>query len=354
MGEKTEPATQKKLRDARKKGQVAKAQDFPAALTFVASVAMTLAMARQLYLLLGNFMIGMFTEATHVDYNSAVGGLMNQCMMIIMRASMPVLILVSGIGALVTFMVVGPVFSVESMKPDMKRFNVVENLKQKFKLKTWVEIIKSVAKITVASYLIYQVMWSSLDQIVATAAMDVLAQGDIIYDFLIKSMIRVGIFFLAVAVFDLVFQKRTFAKEMKMEKFEVKQEYKDSEGDPEVKGRRRQMAREIAYDEGPKAARKAKVVISNPTHLAVAVAFDQEKDPAPYVACKGSHGTALAIIKIAEDNGIPVMRNVPLAHMLFSKVEANDYIPGETYEAMAEVLIWVQKIEQEKKLQEGM
>jgi type III secretion protein U len=166
--------------------------------------------------------------------------------------------------------------------------------------------------------------------------------------FLIKVIIRVGIFFLAVAIADLVYQKRNFAKEMRMEKFEVKQEFKDTEGNPEIKGQRRRVAQEIAYQEGPRGVRRARAVITNPIHIAVAIQYQEEEEPAPRIVTMGKGTVADQIVKLAAEFDVPVMRNVDLAQTLFEKGEIGDYIPEETYEAVSEILRWLEKIEAEE------
>lgn len=151
-----------------------------------------------------------------------------------------------------------------------------------------------------------------------------------------------------VGVFDLVFQKRNFAKEMKMEKFEVKQEHKDTEGDPQIKSKRRQIAQEIAYQEGPGATKRAKAVVTNPTHIAVALEYEADNEPAPKIATMGLDTVAEEIIRVAQDYDIPIMRNVELAQTLYYKGNISAYVPEETYEAIAEILKWVGKLEDEK------
>jgi type III secretion protein U len=241
MAEKTEKATPKKLRDARKKGQVAKSQDFPSAFTFVVSISTTLLMTTYLYQTLAGYIVSTFRlSSTNIDLQNRAGGFFSEAIMVIFNTSIPILVITACMGVLVSFIVVGPMFSLEAMKPDIKRMNPVTNLKNMFKLKTFVELIKSILKILGALILIYSVVHASIPEIVQTAGIPIIGSASIFGDFLYKVIIRVGIFFVAIAIFDLVYQKRNFSKEMKMEKFEVKQEYKDTEGDPHIKGRRRQ------------------------------------------------------------------------------------------------------------------
>ena len=346
MAEKTEKATPKRIRDARKKGQVAKSQDFPSAFTFVVSIATTIISAGYLYEMLASFIVGCFKlSSTNIDLQNSAPGIFSQAIQVIFNTSMPIMVLTACVGVLINFLIIGPVFSLEAMKPDIKRLNPVTNIKNMFKFKTVFELLKSLCKIGGALVLIYTVIWSSLPDIIGTAAIPVVGSAMVFSSFLIKVVIRVGIFFLAIAVFDLVFQKRNFAKEMKMEKFEVKQEYKDTEGDPHVKSRRRQTAQEIAYQEGPMSVKRAKAIITNPIHIAVAIEYLSDTEPAPRIVTMGKGTIADLIIRIAQDNGIPVMRNVPLAQTLFEKGRIGDYIPEDTYQAIAEILRWLEGLE---------
>ena len=288
MAEKTEKATPKKLRDARKKGQVAKSQDFPSAFTFVVSIATVIISSGYLFQVLASYIITMFKlSSTNVDLQNRAGGIFSEAIQVIFNTSMPIMVLTACVGLLTNFLIVGPMFSVEAMKPDIKRLNPVTNIKNLFKLKTLFELLKSIFKISGALILIYTVVWYSIPEIVSTAALPVIGSAMVFSDFLIKVIIRVGIFFLIIAIFDLVFQKKNFAKEMKMEKFEVKQEFKDTEGDPQIKSKRRQTAQEIAYQEGPMSVKRAKAVITNPIHIAVAVEYNAETEPAPRIVTMG-------------------------------------------------------------------
>lgn len=346
MAEKTEEATPKKLKDARKKGQVAKSQDFPSAITFVVSIALVIGLSHYLFQTLAGYIIATFSLVkTNTDIQQKAPALFLQAIEIIFNTSAPILFLTSCVGVLISFLVVGPLFSLESMKPDIKKLNPISNIKNMFKFKTLFELLKSIFKITGALLLIFSVVWYAIPDIIATASLPVIGSAIVFSDFLIKVIIRVGLFFLMIAVFDLIFQKRTFAKEMKMEKFEVKQEYKDTEGDPHIKGKRKQVAQEIAYQEGPSSVKRAKAVITNPTHIAVAVQYDEENDPAPKVVTMGVGAMADQIIKLAQEFNVPIMRNVSLARTLFEKGKIGDYVPEETYQAIAEILRWIEGLE---------
>ena len=348
MGEKTEKASPKKLRDAKKKGQVAKSQDLPAAFTFIASIWVVLSMSHFLYQKLGGFIVATFNQIPQGDLSNAISELMVQANLVIFACSMPALVLVSLIGVTITFLSVGPVFAMEVFKFDIKKFDPVQNLKAKFKLKTLVELIKSLLKVGIASWIIYDVMYNSLPTLVQAVSMPMASTLMIFHAFLMEVVIKVGLFFIIVAVADFVYQKKDFAKEMMMEKFEVKQEYKNSEGDPHIKGKRRQIAQEIAYQEGPAGGvKKAQAVVTNPTHLAIAIGYNRDLDAAPYILAMGEDMLAERIVKIAETNDIPVVRNIKLAHKLWNEGDVYEYVPEDTYEVIAEIVKWVASLRTE-------
>jgi type III secretion protein U len=348
MAEKTEKATPKKLSDARKKGQVAKIQDLPAAFTFIVSISATLAAISYLFEQVGGFFSLILKEVPFVTegFEGRIGGYFYVAMQVILAASLPIMGIVCIVGVLVSFLVVGPVFSMEAMKFDLKKLNPIEGIKQKFKLKTLIELIKSIAKITGAAIIIYMIIWNTLPSIITTAMMPVLGSAIVVNDFLVQATLQVGLFFLFVALFDLAFQKKNFAKEMMMEKFEIKQEYKDTEGDPMIKGKRRELSREIAYQDGPSAAKRARAIITNPTHIAVALKYNPEEEPAPVILTMGVGTVAEQIIKIGIENKVPIMRNVDLARALYAKGKISDYIPEDLYGAVAEIIKWIESLEE--------
>lgn len=341
MAEKTEKATPKKLRDARKKGQVAKSQDFPSAVTFIVAIALTLYLGGFLYDQIVGYMLEIFTRATTTNLEVTAPYFLKKMLNVMLIASLPVAGLVAVVGLIVGFLVVGPTFAVEVFKPNFKKFNPVENIKQKFKMKTLVELIKSIFKIFGAAVLLYFAAYSEIETLAATVALPPEASLQIFKKIIYKVAIWIGIYFILIAVIDLIYQRFNFAKEMKMEKFEVKQEYKDTEGNPEIKSKRRQLAQEIAYDEGTTQIRRAKAVVTNPHDVAVAIGYEPEKYKAPWIIAMGTEKRALAIIAEAERYNVPIMRNVPLAHQLLEEGEINRLIPESTYDAIGEVLLYV-------------
>lgn len=350
MAEKSEKATSKKLKDSRKKGQIAKSQDFPSAFTFIVSVSATLGMTGYLYNNLYTFLITCFGLSSRKgDLSQLLPGLITQAIHVIFSSSLPILVFTLISGILVSFLVQGPVFTFETMKPNIKKFNVVKNIQNWFKVKTIFELVKQIFKISGACVLIYVAMKGSLGSIIATVAMPVSGIAGVFHLFLKKIILYVGIFFIAIAVFDLVFQKRRFAKDMMMEKYEVKQEYKDTEGNPEIKSKRREIAHEMASEAGPVAANRARTVVSNPNHIAVALEYNSEM-PAPIICTMGMEKQAVEIIRIAETRKIPIMRNVEVAHLLYNKGKIGEYIPEEAFDVVASILKYVIRLSEGEEL----
>jgi type III secretion YscU/HrpY family protein len=348
MGEKTEKATPKKLRDARKKGQVAKSQDLPSAFTFIASIWVTMGLSTHLYHYLSNFLITTFHLISKSDLDQTLTSVWMESVNVIFLASIPVMVLVSVVGVIINFLAVGPVFAPEVFKFDIKKFDPIQNLKQKFKIKTLVELLKSVLKIAIATYIIYDVMYNSLPVLIQAVSMPMQAALMIFYTFLMEVVMKVGLFFIIVAVADFVYQKKDFAKEMKMEKFEVKQEFKNTEGDPHIKSKRRQIAQEVAYQEGPSGGvRRAQAVVTNPTHLAIALGYNKEVDAAPYILAMGEDILAERIVQIAKGYDIPIVRNIKLARKLWDEGEVYEFVPEDTYEAIAEIIKWIASLNTE-------
>jgi len=349
MGEKTEKATPKKLKDAKKKGQVAKSQDFPSAFTFVASISLVMSYAGYLYANVGGFIESAFTLIPHDEVHLIIPILFHEGAYTILRTVLPILALTAMVGVVVNFLSVGPVFATEVFKFDIKKFDPIQNLKGKFKMKTLVELIKSLLKISIAAWLIYGVVYKSIPVLAKASTMNPVGAIVIFHTFLWEVVLKVGLFFVAVAVLDFAYQKYNFGKEMMMEKFEVKQEYKNTEGDPQIKGKRKQIAQEIAYSDGPGAGvQKAAAIVTNPVHLAIAIGYNREVDAAPYILAMGEGILADRIIHYAEQYEVPIVRNIDLAHKLWMSGEIYEYIPEDTYEAMAEILRWISSLENEE------
>lgn len=340
-GEKTEEASPQKLKQSRDKGQVAKSQDAIQAMGFIlvfATVALTLGSTAAR---LEKFLYASLDAATRRgDDLPTVLEVANEALYATMFASLPALG-AAFLAALVSnYMQVGFLFSTEPLKPDLKKLNPVDGLKNLFSKKKLVESLKQVIKFTMVSYVAYDALEESMRDIVLAARLDlwtgVYLGGQIMYSI----ATRVAFLFLIIATADFFWQRHVYMKDMMMSKYDVKQEYKQSEGDPHQKAERKALAEELILHGSQQSVQNADAVVVNPAHIAVAIKYSKEQGGAPKVVAKGMRKNAEAIKEIARQAGVPILRNVPLAQALH-KLDLEEEIPEELYQAVAEVLNFV-------------
>ncbi|MDO8527182.1 MAG: EscU/YscU/HrcU family type III secretion system export apparatus switch protein, partial [Deltaproteobacteria bacterium] len=268
--------------------------------------------------------------------------------LLLIKTSGPYLLVISLIAIVVSFFQVGPVFSVEPVKPQAKRINPIENVKNMFKMTTFIELIKNVLKIVLIFYLAYTVIHNNLQQILLTTTTDLVQSTHVAGQVLTSFLTRVFVVFTLIAIIDVMVQRWQYKKQLRMSKEEVKREYKQDEGDPLIKSIRKQLHQEMAMGDQKKAVSASDVVITNPTELAIAIKYDDKEMMAPTITTKGQRLFAQKIRELAEEEGIPIIRNVPLAWSLI-EVEVGQEIPEELYQTMAEVLTIVYRMRGESK-----
>jgi len=350
--EKTEQPTDKRLRDARRKGQVAKSQDLTSALLLVtASGVLTLAgtqIGSHLSAAMRDGLINATTSKSDFDQTAAVG-LVWSSVGTIALALAPLLAALFVIALLVSYLQVGPIFSFEPVKPDLKRLNPAEGFKQKFlKPRPYLELCKTIVKMTVAALVIATIIWDNRADLIRLSTQNVDRVGSFSATVIFQIGWKVAAAFLILGIADRFLQKFLHLKELKMSKQEVKDEYKETEGNPLFKSARRRLYFEMLQQSMMAAVKKADVVVVNPTHVAVALKYDRAEMDAPMVVAKGAELMAAQIRKIANEADIPTLRDVPLARALYD-IEIDALIPEELYESVAEVLRWVYQLVEEKK-----
>ncbi len=344
-GEKTEDATSKKLDDARKEGQVAKSQDLLVAaelLTTFLILKMFVGYIGERFLSIFRGYYGMTSTllGDQFTYNTAHE---------ITKLSIGHILLIGApvyLASIVVAIVVN-IFQVKwkpTLKPLMPKFNKlnpISGFKKIFSKDKVMELIKSIAKIGVIAYVVYNALgdqWGLLLNLYDLGLFDAIA---LIGETIIDLGMKISFFFLALGIFDLWYQNRKFKNDMKMSKQEVKDEYKQSEGDPHIKGKIRQKMREVSQRRMMQDLPAADVVITNPTHLAVAIKYDRDSAVAPIVIAKGADYLAQKIKEAAREHNIEIVENKPLARMIFYNVEIGDEIPPELYQMVAEILAYV-------------
>lgn len=350
-GEKTEPATPKKLSDARNKGQVAKSRE----------VANGLGML-SLFLVLKFWVGGLansFLQLFSGVYDKIpetvkmYGGQLpvNDMLIIIRYAVVRLLTMVAPIfivGFIVAFLSdyiqVKWKITTEPMKPKFSKLNPASGVKRLFSMHSLVELIKSIAKIVLVSYMAYSYLINKKENIFILYDISLMQAIQLCGELVVELGIRISVMYMIIAVLDFAYQKYKFNKDMKMTKQEVKDEYKQAEGDPQVKGKIKQKMREASMRRMMQDLPKADVVITNPTHYAVAIKYDPDECDAPIVLAKGEDHLAQKIKEKARENNIEIVENKPLARMLYANVEVGQAIPPELYQAVAEVLAFVYRL----------
>ncbi len=347
--EKTEEATPKRLREARKKGQVPKSRDISTIVVLIAVFFFLAASIGWAGMQIRDLMKASF------DMVKTPGGLEGTQLLTAGKASLGTLakiILPFGLLAVVTaiaagYLQVGGIFATDPLKPQLKKLNAIEGLKNMFKTQTFIELVKNIAKIFVVFYLAYSTLSGEIGTVLRTVNIPVddaaKVTGGLIFSFVIKVLIA----FLIISVIDFIVQKKQFMKQMRMTKDEVKREYKQDEGDPLIKSQRKQLHREYAFGDVKQQVAASDAVVTNPVHVAVVLKYDRETMLAPEVMIKGQRAFAEMIKESAKEFDIPILRNVPLAWALF-ELEEGQEIPEDLYEAIAEILSYVYRMKQAK------
>lgn len=349
-GEKTEPATNKKLKDVRKEGQVAKSKEIITAVSLL-SIFILL----KIYVAgIGNGFLKAFNEIYSyfetvtstsgfgLESEMAMDILKNVGMMIITIIA-PVLIVGVVIAILGNALQQSWMVTAKPLKPKASKISPLNGFKRMFSFKQVFELIKAIAMMTILAIVVWSmvkkqvyVIYSFYDVSLYTA---IVRTGQIIIDL----GIRVSLVFLIIGVVDLIYQRNKFKNDNMMTKQEIKDEYKDSEGDPQVKGMIRRRMNEISRRRMMQQLPEADVVITNPTHFAVALKYDPESGKAPIVIAKGADYLAFQIKDKAKEYNIEIVENKPLARILYHNIEIGEEIPPELYVAVAEILAAVMK-----------
>jgi type III secretion protein U len=344
--EKTEMPTPKRLRDAKKKGQVAYSKDFTSTILLIGVFAYIGLKWGESVLDLREFIV-FPARFFPCPFGQGLGEVVDGCVKEMIRLLLPIIGIVAAFAVAAGFIQVGAVFSGEPIKPDIKKLNPFEKFKQIFSKKNFFEFLKSSLKVLFLGILVYRLIKGQLETLILLPHAGVYGLMATIGPIMKKFAAVVIFAYVVVAVADFFFQRRDFTKKMMMSKSEIKREYKEMEGSPEIKGRRRQLHQELINESPAQRTNRANALITNPTHLAIAILYEEAITPLPVVIAKGEDSLAEEMIAIARHQGIPIMRNVPLAHALMDSAALMEYVPSALLEAVAEVLRWVNELKEE-------
>lgn len=351
-GQKTEPATAKKLNDARKKGQVAKSKDLTGSITLLAFFIILKVYVGAMGVKFIDGFRKTYTQFGQLSPSSAELNSLQKYFKNTISDSMLniLLILLPIFAAAVLIAFVGDLVQVkwkptaEPMKPKFDKINPINGFKRIFSVKTLVQLLKSLAIIAVCALVTYNKIKKSIGLLYNLYSISlesaIINMGDLIIDI----GITISVIYLIVGIADFIYEKFKFKDDMKMTKQELKDEWKDTEGNPEVKGQQKRKMSEVSRRRMMQAVPEADVVITNPTHFAVALSYEADSGKAPVVIAKGEDYLAQKIKETARENEVEIVENKPLARMLYYNVELGAEIPQELYQAVAEVLAFVWKL----------
>lgn len=348
-GEKTEQPTDKRLRDTRGKGQVAKSQDLTSALLLIAAVAVIW--------LIGGYVGGVLqaTVKDQIEFAATFKGQFTSetASNVIWRGLNGMLWVLAPIFAVVTifaflgnFLQIGTVFSFASITPKFEKLNPIEGFRQKFlNSRAYFELAKTIVKILIAAAVAGYVLWAAREDIIRLIAKPPEAVAAYTFGLVLEIGLKIGLALLVLGGADYFLQRFLHRRDLKMTKREVREEYKETEGNPLIKAKRSARYREI-LSQNPAAVREADVVIANLPHVAVAVKYERGKTNAPVLTAKGTGLMAEKIRQIAEQTGVPVKHDIPLGQTLY-EMEVGQEIPENLFESVAVVLQWVYSMRDE-------
>lgn len=343
--EKTEQPTDKRLRDARQNGEVPKSQEVPSAFIVVVIFLYFVVMSESIFKELAALVEAVFHYALSLEYAEALRRLGALTLMAMLKIIAPIVGVVIAIALISNLVQVGFLVAPKAAMPKLENLHPKKWFTQVFSKKNLFDFIKNILKVIILTFAVYAALKSHFRELflIPYGSMGDFwtVLGSILKDLGIYSVTA----FIAIAVIDYVYTRFKFTKDHMMSPDEVKREFKESEGDPLIKSKRKQLHQEMANQNTLGKTRKAKVLIVNPTHFAVALDYDREKTPLPKILAKGQGDLARRMIEVAKSEGIPIMRQPPLARALFAEGLEDCYIPKDLLAPVAEVLRFVEALE---------
>ncbi|WP_138414806.1 flagellar biosynthesis protein FlhB [Aquibacillus sediminis] len=345
-GEKTEKATPKKRQDSRKKGQVAKSQDV--------NTAILLFFVFILFIVIGGYLKDnftaiyqkFFTEYINWDVTEdSVHQVFVENTFAVAKVVAPIMAIAIVAGLASNFLQIGFLFTTEPLKMKLNKIDPIQGAKRIFSARALVELVKSLLKIAVVGTITFSILWMRKDQMFMLGGKDINGSLAFFGETTILMGIASAIALLIISVIDYTYQRYDFEKNIRMSKNDIKDEHKNIEGDPQIKGKIKEKQRQIAMRRMMSEIPDADVVITNPTHYAIAIKYDEQKADAPYVVAKGVDYVAFRIREIAKANEVMLVENRPLARALYDGVEIGQVIGEEYFQAVAEILAYVYQLE---------
>ncbi|GAF12896.1 flagellar biosynthesis protein FlhB [Bacillus sp. JCM 19045] len=346
--EKTEKATPKKRLDSRKKGQVPKSQDVNTAfMLFAAFLLMWLFAGPLLFSHLQGMMADVFNRFLHLSFTTEnIVALFRELTWEMGIAVLPVMVLIVLAGAFASFLQVGSLFTAEPMKLKLEKLDPIKGAKRIFSARALVELAKSILKITFVGAVVTTVIFLNIEDVLVLSQKSIEVSAATIGELAIIMGLFAAVLLLILAIPDYLYQRYDHEKQIRMSKKDIRDEHKTMEGDPKIRSRRKQKQLEMAMNRMMQEVPSADVIVTNPTHFAVALKYDSKKADAPVVVAKGVDFMAERIKRVAKQHEIPLVENVLLARSLYASVEVSQQVNEEMFQAVAEVLAYVYRLKE--------
>ena len=343
-GDKTEKATPKKRQDARKKGQVFHSREISTAMVLMAVFAALRIFGHDIYNQILEYTKKVLTEYPKTEnfyMPDILQHIFIDSIIVFLKAVGPILAIALLTGLIVSYAQVGFLFTLETIKPKFDRINPFSGFKRIFSMRSIVELLKAVLKIVIIGYVAYSYINGQAAAIISLMNMSLVNITSFIGLTSLNLAIRICVVLILLGAFDFVYQWWEYEKNLRMSKQEIKEEYKQMEGNPEIKSKIKQKQRQMSMRRMMQEVPKADVIITNPTHFACALKYDVTISQAPMLLAKGQDYLAMRIKEVAKENKIEIVENKPLARSIYDTVDIGQAIPQELYQAVAEVLAFV-------------
>jgi len=345
-GEKTEKATPKKRQDARKKGQIVKSQDVTSGIVLLAVFMFLFFAGGSLF---NNFLSFFHESISHYTLTDpltidTVMVMFTETLIEMAKVILPVMAIAVVAGVAGNFLQFGLLFTAEPLKFDLKKIDPIKGLKRIFSLRAIIELIKSILKISLIGTVTFLILWMNIEDVLSLSFKNPWEALHTVGKLTALMGIAAAFVLLFIAVLDYFYQRFDYEKNLRMSKQDIKDEHKNTEGDPLIKSRIKQRQREMAMRRMMQEVPNADVIITNPTHFAIALKYDEGKMDAPVVVAKGVDFIAQKIKMIAKEHEVIMVENRPLARAMYDQVEIGDAVPEEFFRAVAEILAYVYRI----------
>ena len=345
--QKTEKATPKRRRDERKKGNIFFSNDAVSVVVLIAGLATLFLSMGSMADNLGQFLRSCISLVRLSQGTDAVGDLrqlLPELLWSFVLTVGPILLVPTVAGIAATFFQTKLLVTGESLRPKFSRINPLQGIKRLFSLRSLIEALKGLLKITVLLYIIYNFLAGTVELFTKYLFTDLVTACSHLAGLALQMSMQIAVAYVVLAAADVFYQWMDYERQLRMSKQEIKEEFKQIEGDPQVKGRIKEIQRKMAQSRMMQKVPQADVVVRNPTHFAVALRYKPDRDRAPVVLAKGQDQIALRIVQKAEESGVAVVENVPLARALYASAELGQEIPPELYGAVAEVLVYLYQL----------